>query len=469
MGRDMKTLSAMSMMAMAMMTAACVGEGDAISRPVESESLQIPAPPKPIRATLREDALDGTPALSGDDLRRRDDGPQIPDVPDTLSEMITLSATLFDDTVWFNEDYAAAINSSGSFYVVGSGFVGMANGDYVTAIHKFAAKGDGTSWSVNVNAHVCAGCPGDESATDVAIAADKSAIYVSSYYAQPSLGDFNWRVAKYDAYTGSQIWANTYGTALRDVPTGLAYDDLTDTLMVVGEWSAGGSMLMRLQGLTGATIGVDTTSFVAGVPQSVGVDPTGAVASPGGAFYVVGSNVIATYAISGTYLTAQALPADAERVDVDQQTGTVCVAGFGVNLVSSTSDVDGWVSQYASSGVLDWSRNYDVGNTGIDEVFFGVAAKHGGHGCVVSGETDGTLNTEALTVDWNSSGVQSGVDASDDVPGSSRDNPGWTVEVSRGGLNAGRALVVARGWSQNGGGGSPLPYSWRGWLRWLNL
>ena len=374
------------------------------------------------------------------------------------SATITTTSNVYDSTIWFNEDFASAVDSAGNLYTVGYAFLAPPQSDYVTSIRKYGTKGS-SSWTQTRNVS-CQSCPGNETATDIALSSGGSSVYVSSY--APELVGVNtgadWRITKYNS-AGVLQWEQVFGTSNDDRPFGIDYDDQTDTIVIVGSWGTA-AQVMRLQGATGATLGTDTTTLTAAF--DVSVDPTASgMGGPGAGFYVVGGSAFSTFGMSGTYLGSQSITFDGTHppfVDVDLGTGAVCLGGSGSNLASGSSGLDGWARRYAYTGALDWSVSYHNST----ELFLGIAAKHGGNGCVAVGEV-GSGNTDMLLVDYSGAGNFVDDDIADD---SSRPNPGYHVVVQHGGTA--KVVATGRAWSVFGGP-PPQPFSYDGWIRWLTL
>lgn len=378
-----------------------------------------------------------------------DDSPALGDVTSAL----TVQSTLFNDTIWYNEDFAGASDASGNLYVAGYGFFGPPQSDYHARVTKFGVKGH-SSWTRTVNV-ACQSCPGNESWLDVALSANGSSVYVAGY-GPSDKGDFDWRIAKYTS-AGTLVWQMDFGTASSDRATGIDYDDATDTVTVAGTWGTTGQFL-RMSGATGATL-----SAILMVASDVSVDPTTGAGAPGGAIYVAGGLNLTKMDLAGAVIWTRALPSPftTPAVDVDLISGAICVGGSSYNFASSSSASDGWMRRYNAAGGANFTATYNNGA----ETFYSVAAKHGDGGCIASGEIMGGTATDMLVVDYTAVGVLADDDIADH---SSLDNPGWHAHVRLAPLLPARAVVIGRSHSQFGGP-SPLPFSYDGWIRWLSI
>lgn len=405
-----------------------------------------------------------------------------PSQPGSVSSWkMAQSSEFFDLGVWYNEDYAVSVNPAGSIVAVGSRFIGPPSFDYTIGARRWAAAGDGASWTKLINATPCISCPGNESANDVVVTAS-GAIYVAAFATNlvgTSSGP-DWRVSRLDPSTGNELWSLTLSSSPAggiDTANGIAYDEVTSSVVVAGQWNGTGGAVLRLRP-DGSTITFDTTTIPSGTASyyDVSVDPTPNVPigqpRPDGTIYVVGGQYVGKFsAVTGLFVSSSTVPGVALRaVSVDTADHSVCLAGSGVNLASPTSLSDGWARRQNAAGTALWTAIYNPTPGGIQQgqAFNAVAARTGGGGCIVAGEGNVNANasTDALTVSWDGAGTQTGSLLADN---SGLPNPAWDVKIATGGPNAGKALVPARGWSINGGSGSPPPASWDGWLRWITV
>lgn len=398
-----------------------------------------------------------------------------------VSEKMVPSSEFFDLGVWYNEDYGLSVNSAGSIVAVGSRFIGPPSYDYTIGVRRWAAAGDGASWTKLINATPCVSCPGNEAANDVVVTAT-GAIYMAAYATNlvGATSGSDWRVSRLDPANGNELWVVTLSSSSTggvDTANGITYDEVTSSVIVVGQWNGTSGAVLRLRP-DGSTITFDTTTIPSGTASyfAVSVDPTPNVPigqpRQDGTIYVVGGQYLGRFsAVTGAFGSSSTVPGiNLRSVSVDTVDHSVCLAGAGTNLASPTSMSDGWARRQSAAGSVIWTAVYNPTPGGIQQgqAFYSVDARTGGGGCIVAGEGNVNANTstDALTVSWDGAGVQTGSLLADN---SGLPNPAWDVEIATGGPNAGKALVAARSWSINGGSGSPPPASWDGWLRWITV
>lgn len=430
----------------------------ACTSPEVDDPLPVPDNAEP-SATARVTQIIGDPHIPDD----------LPPAPGVVN-LLTVVATIMEDYVWYNEGFGTATDKMGNTYSVGYRYDPVPNADYVAVVTKYNSDGV-WQWAVQVNPLECWGCSAVEKWNDVAVSDDGSSVYVVGETPIALNGEMDWIVAKYSK-DGEQLWMHTFPNPGNDQATGVVYDDATDALFVVGAWSSFNSngRILRLTGASGSFVWSDTTSMP--IVSDVSLDPTIGGADGLPTLYVVGGNALSAFTLDDVWLWAWELTINGNQttnvfgVDVDMNTGAICVGGTGTNLASPVSGSDAWLSRFPFAGPPQWTRIYDVSGPigGRDESIASVAARHGGLGCVGVGQaSSGSAGTNILTVAYPASG--SGAPNVNIADFNNRDNPGYDVEVGRGAGNPhnGHVLVSGRAWSVNVG----MTLSYDAVLQWM--
>lgn len=224
----------------------------------------------------------------------------------------------------------------------------------------------------------------------VAFDSDNNA-YCAGYTDVTGSADYGGLLAKYDS-AGSLVWQRSVGgTSSYDsfiFAAGLAIDSSNNIYFAgeTNEFGQGQRDFALIKYDTDGSIVWQRTlgSSTDDIPYGVAVDSAGNI-------YVVGSPEVSgtrylgliKYNSAGTVqwqtsLKNASTTADGHAITIDAS-DNIYVAGFGVDLYSVSSQVDGAVAKFDTDGVLQWQRSLSDENTGNEQRLRAIATDSSGN------------------------------------------------------------------------------------------
>ena len=307
------------------------------------------------------------------------------------------------------EDYASdiTIDNDGNSYICGTVSQGNSNFDIVTLKYNSAgAQQWAVTWSGSASF--------DEEASGI-YCDSQGNVYVCGYTEVTSGQNYNYITLKYNS-TGSLQWAKQYGAPINSYDNALFIDGDGSNVYVTGSSSGQGT------GRDFATVKYNSsgdTSWVARYNGTIQINeiPYGFKVDASGNVYVTGMSqgaasgvdyVTIKYNSGGTqqwlvrYTSPGASQDIPEGLNVDGA-GNVYVTGR-TRINSSYNDFA--TVKYNSTGAEQWVAVYN--NSGVDRDDYGydVIADNQGNVYVTGNSQQSGTNRDAVTIKYNSSGVE---------------------------------------------------------------